>query len=1804
MIHKVKRKGSKGEVLGLMEPLIQEWFNSRFDKLTEPEAYAIPLIHQKKNVLVFSPTGSGKTIAAFLSIINELLKLDEKGELEDRIYCVYISPLKALANDINRNLTTPLEEMKAIADEKNVKAPNIRVAVRSGDTSAYERQKMARKPPHIFITTPESLSIVLSTPKFREKFSGVEYVIVDEIHEVCSSKRGVFLSLSLERLQEQVKKNFVRIGLSATIAPVREISKFLVGYENNRLRDVWVAEAESRKGLDMGVICPVEDIARLPYEIVNAKMYDQLKELVDEHRTTLIFTNTRSGTERISFKLKEKGVKNIAAHHGSLSKFTRLDVEERLKNGDLKAAISSTSLELGIDIGYIDLVCQIGSPKTIAKGMQRIGRAGHAVGETAKGRMLVFDNDDLIECAVLTKNAYENRIDRVDIPNNCLDVLAQSIVGMSLERRWAVDDAFKIIKRSYCYHHLPKKDFMSVINYLSSRDFEGFYSKIWFDPEENIFGRKKGSRLIYYLNLGTIPEEANYRVFSQTGKPLGELSEKFVERLSIGDIFVLGGKTYEFYRRRGMRVFVKDASGRKPTVPSWTGEMLPRSFDLSCEIGKFREEMRKKIDGADEGDVERWLMDVCKVDGGSARSMMNHVKAQMAVVPSLPTRHNMVIEGYVDGMGNHNAIFHCCFGRRVNDALSRAYAFALSSKLKCNIRISVTDNNFMLTAPKKFSLESLHELIKSDELEAMLKRAVRHTELFNQRFRHCATRSFMVLRNYKGKEVSIGRQQLRSSKVLDALSSFKNFPAIKETYNEILNIVMDMNHAKQVLTEIKEGVIKVSYSNFSNIPSPFAHNVVLIGMSDIVLMEDRSTLLKELHRQVLSKVITKEEIEHFGFDVDVIKEYYKDKIPRIEKKKDILSILRKIGALNLFQQKGRNVYDLANVPHEKIKKWCIELLNEGKVASIWMNGPYWVIKEDVDAYAAVYAKKAVIDKTKKRVLNVIDSAGFTKKERCKEVKMDAQELKEVIGELERAFLIHRKGFNSKEEIIWSERKINEIDRDDAVSHILCQYLWFYAPATMTDCSYSLGLEEGLVRAAINDLEGEGIVSSGFFILGEGKQYLLSKDLVRLEGEECDVFDEKRVMRFHLHKQFYKLKGIDDYLDRFGEVGMVYDIFGHVKDFDMNTWKEKRRQGEIIQGRFRRSRVSYIRRRDARTFVSAYRYDELNDFDKEVMDIIEMNEGITLDAIVKRMNIDREKIKNVVDKLDRNMYVIRKFTENEGWISKNRYIALNTEEYDPDCKEKIIRQFLRGYGPVPLVGIRGYTAFSYADIHSILGKLKEEGIVREIVVIGKGEDRRWILNDELKELKEGKLIIKDKLRILSLYDPFVQPLWVEIMARYGNDWIYPVVKNGKICGMVELWQMGGYVEIRDIELDNDLLLEELIEEVAHIMNFYRARGFDVVKINRVFNKEINELDQDILQKFFKNGYNKIQNFLAKGNLIPACFNEEDVLKYVMWKQHLHPENKFQNVMDAVIVLGGLRSNFEGFLRVRDFRSLERYQREGVLLAGKMIPEYFTYCTEEDVCLYKKAKNTFLNEYMKLMLKIVKDKGRVSRNTLFELSPFGYGTTSNALKKLYTGLHILKGKDNKFHAVSDAPLPVKEAREKVLKRILGSFGVFSAENLASFTKGRFKMRELRDTLRSFEKEGFLVKGFLIEEDSSLYWMIKDDVKEIGNIEFERKFVLTPDDRLSIYFAPLIRKKFGLGSCHTIFDGCRMIGAFKARKRRGELVIKKFIGDEKAKSILKDFSIDMDVKISEETKRTEDWEIIRWWEGHHAANRSKAR
>jgi ATP-dependent helicase Lhr and Lhr-like helicase len=937
-IHFQTTSFSDHKIFQIFNPVILDWWMSTFTEFSPPQKFSIVNIHNRENTLISSPTGSGKTLSAFAAILNELVSLDMAGTLEDRIYCVYISPLKALGNDIQKNLNEPLEAIQKIyTQKKKTEKLGIRVGVRTGDTSASSRSKMARKPPHILITTPESLAIMLTAAKFRDNFKGIEWVIIDEVHALADNKRGIHLSLSLERLESI--NTFCRIGLSATVSPLEEVAKFLAGYENPEkeiFRPCKIVDVNYLKKMDLKVLSPVSNLVTTQYGDIHKATYNLVNDLIQNHKTTLIFTNTRSATERVVHNLKDKFPSNymkveeeptplreeeldkideverrltednnknptidsiqhsesksllktekkevkekiksekiefeeyentsyIGAHHGSLSQELRLSIENKLKEGKLKAVVSSTSLELGIDIGYIDLVVLLGSPKSVARALQRIGRSGHKLHDISRGRIVALDRDDLVECSVLLKAATERKIDNIKVPLNVYDVLAQQLYGIAIEEKQNIDKVYHLIKHSFCYGTLERKDFDDTMKYLAGEfaDLEdrNVYAKIWIDWETREFGKKgKMARVIYMTNVGTIPDETNVKVKLGT-QYIGSIAEPFLEKLKKGDVFVLGGQTYEFQYAQGMTAFVKTSINRPPTVPSWFSEMLPLSFDLAMEIQKFRRFMDEHFQSdASKSDILKFINEYLYVDEYGANSIYEYFREQYEFA-EIPHDKKMIVEHYDDSK-NKYIIFHSLYGRRTNDVLSRALAFVLSKIHGKDVEMNINDNGFYLIVSKGRAVQASRAfgLLREENLREVMKHALEKTEVLNRRFRHCAGRALMILRNYKGRSKSVGRQQASSRLLISAIRRIdSNFIILREARREVLEDLMDIFHAEQVLSDIESGKIMVKEIH-TEIPTPFAFNLISMGYSDIMKMEDKQQFLRNMHTLVLAKISLK-----------------------------------------------------------------------------------------------------------------------------------------------------------------------------------------------------------------------------------------------------------------------------------------------------------------------------------------------------------------------------------------------------------------------------------------------------------------------------------------------------------------------------------------------------------------------------------------------------------------------------------------------------------------------------------------------------------------------------------------------------------------------------------------------------------------------------------------------------------------------------------------------------------------------------------------------------------------------------------
>lgn len=812
-------------VLELFLPPVRDWFRRTLGEPTPPQQQGWPVVAAGQNVLILSPTGSGKTLAAFLACLDHLWRQPQLGR---GVRVLYISPLKALNNDIQRNLQEPLEGVAAVARAMNFPLPVLESAVRTGDTTAAERQRQLRHPPHVLITTPESLHLLL-TSRGREMLAGVSHVIVDEIHAVCGNKRGVFLALLLERLAELNKRPFVRIGLSATQRPLDEVARFLGGLspdEQGRLvpRPVTIIDAGQRKQLDLQVVSPVEQFGPLPEKSVWPSIYQYLRDEIGRHRSTLVFANDRRGVERITAFLNEN--EEIArAHHGSVSLEMRRQTEQALKEGRLGCVVATASLEMGIDMGAVDLVCQVASPGSVSRGLQRVGRAGHLVGQKSKGRLIPRTPMDLLDQAVLAHEMAAGRVEELRVPTGCLDVLAQQVVAIVAMESWRVPDLLQFIRRAYPYRDLSPAAFESVLEMVSGR-FRGdskTMARISWDRVHNQLHALPGSQQVALVNGGTIPDTGQFLAYTTTGVRIGELDEEFVYERRVGDAFVLGTNTWRVTRIDSDRVEVAPAEGAHAVLPFWRGEGAGRSAGLGLAIGRFLGELRDRIGASG---CLQWLQDDYFLDPRSARNLLHHVRRQLDGGGALPTDRTLAVEASRDQLGDWQVILLSPFGGRLHLTLRLALECRLHQRLGYRPQCLHHDDGILirLTESEEPLFDLFHGLTPAN-VEAMILEELADSALFALRFRQNAARALMLPRSKTGQRAPLWLQRLRGKDLLQAARKQADFPVVVETFRECLHDHLDVPRLQQLLRDIQNGTIKVETKQ-RELPSPFAANIV------------------------------------------------------------------------------------------------------------------------------------------------------------------------------------------------------------------------------------------------------------------------------------------------------------------------------------------------------------------------------------------------------------------------------------------------------------------------------------------------------------------------------------------------------------------------------------------------------------------------------------------------------------------------------------------------------------------------------------------------------------------------------------------------------------------------------------------------------------------------------------------------------------------------------------------------------------------------------------------------------------------
>ncbi|MEK7237317.1 MAG: DEAD/DEAH box helicase [Nitrospirota bacterium] len=1011
--------------LSRFHPLIAEWFHRQVGQPTDVQVQAWPAIQSGEDVLIAAPTGSGKTFAAFLSCIDHLFKQALARELDDHTQVLYVSPLKALSNDIQKNLQQPLAEIGNAALSAGLLMPELRVLVRTGDTPMTERQQMLKRPPHILVTTPESLYLLLTAEKSRRLLQTVRTVIVDEIHAVAPNKRGAHLALSLERLEALTLTKPQRIGLSATQRPIETVAKFLVGnrtasivngqslhvehsapstqysalsagHQPSAISSVpcMIIDVGHKREMDLAVEVPKDELSSVATNAIWADVYDRVAELVRQHRSTLVFVNTRRLAERVSHSLEERlldlGADVVAAHHGSLSRQIRLSAEERLKSGKTRVVVATASLELGIDIGAVDLVCQIGSPRAIATCLQRVGRAGHWVKAIPKGRLFAMTRDDLLECAALMRAIRTGVLDRIAVPPAPLDILAQQLVAAAATQTWQEDDLFDLCRRADPYRALARSEFDQVLRMLAdgiATNRGRGLAYLFHDRINRRIKGRRGARLAAITSGGAIPDTANYAVVAEPeGTVVGSVDEDFAVESLAGDIMLLGNTSWRIKGIEMGKVRVEDAHGAPPNIPFWRGEAPSRTAELSAEVAALREEIAQQASGTRheascEESVSRtsmasrlspiaWLRQECGLDQRGAQQAIEYVLAGKAVLGTVPTQQTIVAERFFDESGGMQLVLHAPFGGRINRAWGLALRKRFCVTFDFELQAAATDNGIVISLGEKhsFPLDSVFGFLHSNTLREVLLPAVLQAPMFMTRWRWNVSRALLLLRFSHGKKVPPQIQRMKAEDLLgavfpDAMACQDNIvgertrqipdhPLVNETLRDCFTEAMDLDGLTALLKRIEAGDIRCVAVD-TPMPSPFSHEILNANpyaFLDDAPLEERRARAVEMRRTLPAQLAG----EVGALDPAAIEEVQRESWPVVRDPDELHDAL----------------LTLVWLPVEELKDWAIylpRLLEEGRAVELHVRGEGlgvrgqaqdvrgWVAKEHYAQVETVFA---------------------------------------------------------------------------------------------------------------------------------------------------------------------------------------------------------------------------------------------------------------------------------------------------------------------------------------------------------------------------------------------------------------------------------------------------------------------------------------------------------------------------------------------------------------------------------------------------------------------------------------------------------------------------------------------------------------------------------------------------------------------------------------------------------------------------------------------------------------------------------
>ena len=1727
------------ELLSMLCPPVRNWFKDKFPDFTRPQKLAIPAIMAKKHLLLCSPTGSGKTLTAFLTVIDELVRKALDGKLQKKVHCVYISPIKALANDIQRNLIGPLTEISEnyLPD----RAQDIKVGLRTGDTPQSERQKMLKHPPHILITTPESLAIAITSPRFQPIVSELEYMIVDELHSLVPTKRGVHLGLTLSYLDTLLQTPVQRIGISATMEPLEKVAQYLVSSDDRESRGqeshVCIAKVSGSRELDMDIIIPDNRFSDLSVMKVLEKNIEVIADLIAAHTTTLVFANTRKMTETLVQRLRPHLGDLIAGHHGSMDKKIRLDVEKRLKHGHLRAVVTSSSLEMGIDIGSVDLVIQVGSPGDIATALQRIGRAGHHVGGIPRARFLPTSVDDLIELAALQSAIQKGEMDILHFPENCLDVVAQFMIGLVIINQIDIDEAYEVIVNAWSYRNFEYDDFIEVLDMLEEE------RRVWVDWEENIYGKRGYSRMIYYTNIGTIAPDNSYLVFNAEGSVLGQLSGSFVSNLRSGDVILLGGSTYRVTNIQGTRVNVTAVTGYRPTVPSWSGEARSRSRELSSAllelIGHCIVALRKELD------PRMILSDAYGLSAIVANSIARHLEEHSIDSFQVPDPNRILVEQIITG-GHPTYMITTCRGRGFNTALGYFLAGLAETNGISVIEMSFDENGLLLRTSQEIEPRDMYDSFKSQNHIEVIERYIINTQIFAKRFKEVAGRSLIIPKRIGADEISPQVFQQRADALLNKHRTIEDSLLMREAKNEIMFTDIDLNSLNDFLELCIQGQARIVHQKMT-IPSRLGMSLFMSAFEDLMSMKTRAFLVKDIDPTILQRLLGTRSLAT-ELSEQELNDYYLNKAPIPSDSAGLLRLMSHGGGLEKSFNNPLYKEKLQNIDSDILQRWVQELCQNGEIVKIRNTGSIELDEKWFTPYMA----------------EIHGTLGCLATNGGKEVK-DLREL--LIEGMEYEIATEYDGLKPTK---WKTMKIS--DPHVAMRVKIIEMLGSEGPKMSDDIENRLPFSKELVDRILHELESRNVISVGFFKQTEEAEYILKVDEHRLTGGKEEVVEYRWVQNMVFDKSFSRYDDGFSAFDSHVIFQKQQELLYRVDQFRFKDWKDLQMDSDVIMGRLLHNRIGYTTKKNIPMLLGLKPEPWIGPLEEQLLEKIPAGMNVTRQEIMQDFpkgeefkSLQRD-LKRALDNLERQMLVVKQFEDVAGRRRKLSLFHRVHGVYEPTSFEDSLVDVVKRLGPIKSHTLRFFVTKSYEDLTIALMNLEKSGRIAKVVSLVPEPEAFYCMPEEVEKLKRPSRE-DSKLRILTQSDPYVSRFIWEVRSILDRGWYLPVFKGVDPIGKVLMFKVNDYLEVKDLHIPN-AYIEEFCEAFSILLDNHSDQLVDVAVLSNFNSEPVSQLDPET-RKYLENiGFKLTGERMIRGGIVDP--QPREIAERALFHRHfLHQNTRLENEVIAMKKIPEVRDDFA--LRGRcevyraDLKSMASANRlhQGVNLRGHQV--WATYEHFQDLLVIRGIPAE------EELLDIVDFFSTNSDPNIFKER---HALSQSEFRKLIQPLirtgHIVQDFRGGFRTVTpNLSIDPIELRKEYLRKMVKEYPIITLKQFMRLAGTPFKPEEIKSVLNSFEEDGTLIKGFLIEDLHEVCWGRKELLDEAKDIRPIRDFVLPPSDPISPYFADVLKEKFGFGSAYLVFKNAEPVAAFKANTRNKIIEVKDYEGSEKGWRIVKEFA-----------------------------------